>query len=265
MIHAYRARGHRIADTDPLGASADYFPELDPGALRPRQRGPRRARSSPATCRAARSSRCARSSRGCAPPTAAASASSSRTSRTRAASQWLMRRMEETENTTALSNEERLRILEKLSAAELFERFLHTRVRGPEALLARGRRGADPAARHARRGVAGARRARARDRHGAPRAAERALEHPRQVARVDLLASSRTSSSRRAPFGSGDVKYHKGFSQRPHARAPGADVHLSLTANPSHLEAVDPVVEGRARAKQARARRPRGRHDRVPC
>jgi len=49
--------------------------------------------------------------------------------------------------------------------------------------------------------------------------------------------------------GDGDVKYHLGFSSdRVNSR--GAKVHLSLSPNPSHLEAVDPVVEGRARAKQ---------------
>ena len=51
--------------------------------------------------------------------------------------------------------------------------------------------------------------------------------------------------------GGGDVKYHKGFSS-DHVSQGGHAVHLSLTANPSHLEAVDPVVEGRARAKQRR-------------
>ncbi len=49
--------------------------------------------------------------------------------------------------------------------------------------------------------------------------------------------------------GDGDVKYHLGFSA-DHVTADGHSVHLSLTANPSHLEAVNPVVEGRMRAKQ---------------
>ena len=49
--------------------------------------------------------------------------------------------------------------------------------------------------------------------------------------------------------GDGDVKYHKGFSS-DHENRNGKWVHLSLTANPSHLEAVGPVVLGRARAKQ---------------
>ena len=49
--------------------------------------------------------------------------------------------------------------------------------------------------------------------------------------------------------GSGDVKYHLGASSD--REFDGNKVHLSLTANPSHLEAVDPVVLGKARAKQA--------------
>jgi 2-oxoglutarate dehydrogenase E1 component len=49
--------------------------------------------------------------------------------------------------------------------------------------------------------------------------------------------------------GDGDVKYHLGFSSE-RVTLTGALVHLSLTPNPSHLEAVNPVVEGRTRAKQ---------------
>jgi len=49
--------------------------------------------------------------------------------------------------------------------------------------------------------------------------------------------------------GSGDVKYHLGLSHTK-STASGKPVHVSLVANPSHLEAVNPVVEGKARAKQ---------------
>ena len=51
--------------------------------------------------------------------------------------------------------------------------------------------------------------------------------------------------------GDGDVKYHLGFSA-DHVTADNHTIHLSLTPNPSHLEAVNPVVEGRMRAKQRR-------------
>ncbi|QVL56849.1 MAG: 2-oxoglutarate dehydrogenase E1 component [Simkaniaceae bacterium] len=49
--------------------------------------------------------------------------------------------------------------------------------------------------------------------------------------------------------GSGDVKYHKGYSSDIPTKH-GKSVHVALCANPSHLEAVDPVVEGKTRAKQ---------------
>jgi 2-oxoglutarate dehydrogenase E1 component len=51
------------------------------------------------------------------------------------------------------------------------------------------------------------------------------------------------------PMNGGDVKYHLGYSA-DHRTLSGRVVHLSLTPNPSHLEAVDPVVQGRVRAKQ---------------
>ncbi len=54
---------------------------------------------------------------------------------------------------------------------------------------------------------------------------------------------------------SGDVKYHKGFSSD--VSTPGGPVHLSLAFNPSHLEIVNPVVEGSAKARMER----RGDHD----
>ena len=51
--------------------------------------------------------------------------------------------------------------------------------------------------------------------------------------------------------GSGDVKYHKGYSAD--VRTPGGNVHIALAFNPSHLEIVDPVVEGSVRARQDRS------------
>jgi 2-oxoglutarate dehydrogenase E1 component len=52
-------------------------------------------------------------------------------------------------------------------------------------------------------------------------------------------------------LGGGDVKYHLGYST-DHETSTGKKVHLTLTFNPSHLEFVNPVVEGRTRAKQDR-------------
>ena len=60
--------------------------------------------------------------------------------------------------------------------------------------------------------------------------------------------------------GSGDVKYHLGMSYSRPTHS-GKAVHLSLVANPSHLEAVNPVVEGKTRAKQLYT----GDHERKRC
>jgi 2-oxoglutarate dehydrogenase E1 component len=62
--------------------------------------------------------------------------------------------------------------------------------------------------------------------------------------------------------GSGDVKYHKGFSAD--LRTPGGNVHVGLAFNPSHLEVVNPVVEGSVRARQERRSDVRGERV-VPC
>ena len=56
--------------------------------------------------------------------------------------------------------------------------------------------------------------------------------------------------------GSGDVKYHKGFSTD--IRTPAGNVHVALAFNPSHLEVVNPVVEGSVRARQQRCNDAKG-------
>ncbi len=58
--------------------------------------------------------------------------------------------------------------------------------------------------------------------------------------------------------GSGDVKYHKGFRGKFTGRS-GRTIDVVLASNPSHLEAVDPVVEGMARAMQDQLEKERGR------
>jgi 2-oxoglutarate dehydrogenase E1 component len=61
--------------------------------------------------------------------------------------------------------------------------------------------------------------------------------------------------------GTGDVKYHLGA--KGLRRTPTGDIAVTLESNPSHLEAVDPVVEGRARAEQTDRSTREGRHDPV--
>ena len=62
-----------------------------------------------------------------------------------------------------------------------------------------------------------------------------------------------------ATQGSGDVKYHLGASGRARGAPPAQRITVSVAPNPSHLESVNPVVEGMVRAKQERPRRPRAR------
>lgn len=63
---------------------------------------------------------------------------------------------------------------------------------------------------------------------------------------VKLLFSALIFSSQ----GSGDVKYHLGMYHRRINRVTDRNITLSLMANPSHLEAVDPVVQGKTKAEQ---------------
>ena len=76
--------------------------------------------------------------------------------------------------------------------------------------------------------------------------------HPRNCSR-NLKASTIPRSCK----GSGDVKYHKGFSAD--MKTPGGNVHIALAFNPSHLEIVNPVVEGSVRARQQRRGEPNDR------
>jgi 2-oxoglutarate dehydrogenase E1 component len=249
MIHTYRARGHRIAATDPLGASASYFPELDPahyglgaddlersfiagdlpgGPLQPLAQILRRLRAT--YCRSVGVEFTHVQDPG--------------------RKGWIQRRMEESENQSALSAEDRLRILEKLAAAELFERFLHTRFMGQKRFSLEGAESLIPlldtlveeAARHgAREVVLGM----------AHRGRLNVLSNVLGKSLESIFCEFEDVELSASPFGSGDVKYHKGYSSDRATRA-GGSIHLSLTANPSHLEAVDPVVLGRTRAKQTR-------------
>ena len=118
-------------------------------------------------------------------------------------------------------------------------------VRRPEALLARRRRELhrlDGRARAARRRQG---RAGDRDRHGAPRPPRTCWSTRWARCRKDLFAEFDHTAPEDLP--SGDVKYHQGFSSD--ITTPGGPVHLSLAFNPSHLEIVNPVVEGSVKAR----------------
>jgi 2-oxoglutarate dehydrogenase E1 component len=164
---------------------------------------------------------------------------------------WLQQRFEgaDSQARTGFSKEGKLAILNKLIEAEGFERFLHKRFPGTKRFGLDGGEAMVPALEQIIK------------RGGALGVDEIVLGMAHR-GRLNVLAAV-MGKPYRAIFhefqggssvpsdieGSGDVKYHMGASSD--REFDGNRVHLSLTANPSHLEIVNPVVLGKARAKQA--------------
>ena len=123
-------------------------------------------------------------------------------------------------------------------------------LRGAEAVLARGGRDADPAPGRDHRAVrvaAGC----ARSSWGCRTGGGSTCWRTSWTSRTGMIFNEFEGNLPETVAGDGDVKYHLGFSA-DHVTADKHTVHLTLTPNPSHLEAVNPVVEGRMRAKQRR-------------
>jgi 2-oxoglutarate dehydrogenase E1 component len=169
-----------------------------------------------------------------------------------------------------ISAEEQRHVLQRLNAAEVFERFLHTRYVGQKRF---GLEGAESTVVLLDTVLDEAARA----------GTSEAVMGMAHRGRLNVLANI-VGKSYREIFeefegnldpetvqGSGDVKYHKGAAGVFIGRA-GIALPLTMASNPSHLEAVDPVVEGMARAKQDRLAPPTdgtpggmvGRHDDFP-
>lgn len=249
LINAYRVRGHLLADLDPLGYEPHYHPELDPaqygltiwdldrkfitGGL---------GGQSVATLRdildTLRETYCGKIG------------VEYRNIQNPEQKLWLQERMESCRNKTQLSREAKRRILLRLNAAEAFEKFLHTRYVGYKRFSLEGAETLIPML----------------DTLLEEAAEQGVVEVVMGMAhrgRLNVLANIIGKSYEKifsefegyidptTPQGSGDVKYHlgaTGFYESP----TGKKINLSLASNPSHLEAVNPVVEGMARAKQER-------------
>ncbi|QEH36292.1 Multifunctional 2-oxoglutarate metabolism enzyme [Aquisphaera giovannonii] len=162
---------------------------------------------------------------------------------------WLLERMEPVRNRPAMDIKQRRRIIYKLNAAELFENFLHKNYVGQKRFSLEGGEMLIPLL----DAIV--------ERAGSHGVAEMVLGMPHR-GRLNVLAnilhkpyglifSEFEGNMPETVAGDGDVKYHLGFSA-DHVTQDKRTVHLTLTPNPSHLEAVDPVVEGRMRAKQRR-------------
>ena len=162
---------------------------------------------------------------------------------------WLQERIEGKDKEIAFTPEGKIAILKKLIEAEAFERFLHKRFPGTKRFGLDGAEACVPAMEQLikRGGALGVKDIVIGMPHrGRLNVLAAVMGKPYRVIFHEFQGGSALPSDIE---GSGDVKYHLGASSD--RVFDGNSVHLSLTANPSHLEIVNPVVIGKARAKQA--------------
>lgn len=249
LIRAYRVRGHLIARLDPLGLPRDPQPELEPDYYDLTEADLDRPFSS-------------RSIMG-APDVLTLREILERLRQTYCRSigvqfmhiddlyvkNWLLARMEGTQNRIALSREEQIRILRKLTDAATFEEFIQKKYLGAKRFSLEGSESLIPLLDMAieKAGSLGV------------REIVIGMAHRGRLNVLANIIGKRPSQifhefddpDPSLHIGRGDVKYHMGYSA-DYRTSRGDDVHLSLCFNPSHLEFVNPVAMGRVRAKQDR-------------
>jgi len=163
--------------------------------------------------------------------------------------QWLIDRMEPSLNRGTFSTAQRLAMLRKLKEAALFERYLQKKYPGQTRFSLEGGDVLIPMLDAAVRQAAGL------------GVTDLVLGMPHR-GRLNVLVNifgmpyenmfaEFADNAEYGVVGEGDVKYHKGYSADLKL-LDGRSLHLTMTANPSHLEAIDPVVEGKCRARQDR-------------
>ncbi|WP_042886430.1 2-oxoglutarate dehydrogenase E1 component [Cupriavidus necator] len=160
---------------------------------------------------------------------------------------WWQERLETTRSKPVFTLEKKKHILDRLTAAEGLERFLHTKYVGQKRFSLEGGESfiaaMDELVQHA--GSKGVQEIVIGMAH---RGRLNVLVNTLGKMPADLFAEFEGKHVDDLP--AGDVKYHKGFSSD--VSTDGGPVHLSLAFNPSHLEIVNPVVEGSAKARQER-------------
>ena len=160
---------------------------------------------------------------------------------------WIQQRLESMRSKPNFGADVRTRILERLTAAETLEKHLHTRYVGQKRFSLEGGETLIPVMDELVR-RAGA--------YGIEEVVIGMAHRGRLNVLVNTLGKSpkdlfsEFEGKAVSELSSGDVKYHNGFSSD--VATPGGPVHLSLAFNPSHLEIVNPVVEGSVRARQHR-------------
>jgi 2-oxoglutarate dehydrogenase E1 component len=160
---------------------------------------------------------------------------------------WFQQRMEPVRSRPAYEDNTRKHILERLTAAEGLEKYLGSRYPGVKRFGLEGGESLIPCLDELiqRAGSYGAKEIVLGMAHrGRLNVLVNTLgKNPREL--FDEFEGKKLADS-----GSGDVKYHQGFSSN--VMTPGGEVHLAMAFNPSHLEIVSPVVEGSVRARQTR-------------
>ena len=160
---------------------------------------------------------------------------------------WFQQRLESVRGRPQISTDVQGHLLERLTAAEGLEKYLGTKYPGTKRFGLEGAESLIPMLDEViqRSGSYGA---------------KEIIIGMAHRGRLNVLVNTFGKNPRdlfdefegkkKAELGSGDVKYHQGFSSN--VMTPGGEVHLAMAFNPSHLEIVSPVVEGSVRARQDR-------------
>ncbi|MBA3956970.1 MAG: 2-oxoglutarate dehydrogenase E1 component [Parachlamydiaceae bacterium] len=162
--------------------------------------------------------------------------------------EWLQQRIEPTRFKTELTIDQKKMVLQQLNHSELFETFIHTKYTGQKRFSLEGgetlipmleavvETGNDLGVQEFVVGMA-------------HRGRLNVLSNILRKSHADIFSEFEEGYIPNSFEGSGDVKYHKGFSSEVTLKS-GQRIKIALAPNPSHLESVDPVVEGQTRAKQ---------------
>src|SRR6476646_1669555 len=162
---------------------------------------------------------------------------------------WIQSRFESIRSTPSYSPDYKRHILERVTAAETLEKYLHTRYVGQKRFSLEGGDSLIPLLDNLlqRSGEQGIQETVIGMAH---RGRLNVLVNTMGKMPKDLFSEFEGKHAENLP--AGDVKYHLGFSSD--IVTPGGPMHLTLAFNPSHLEIVNPVVEGSVRARQHRRR-----------
>jgi 2-oxoglutarate dehydrogenase E1 component len=160
---------------------------------------------------------------------------------------WIQSRFESISSTPGFSAAEKRHLLDRLTAAETFEKYLHTRFVGQKRFGLEGGESLIPLLDALVRHAAG---------HGVQELVIGMAHRGRLNVLVNVLGKppvvlfEEFEGRHKNGDSAGDVKYHQGYSRD--VATPNGPIHLTLGFNPSHLEIINPVIEGATRARQQR-------------